>query len=765
MRNNIQNDVKAEKSIEFASKLDLSGSISSTLSMGRVNAKFCKRLLPYTKAICGEEQLMYLAPLVRPTYGKLFYKTWHYFIACRELWAGWDSMMTGQPTSANGQIFRFTKEPHAENRGLASFAFNGAKASIYVSEVTEQAPLNLGINRTFYTRPPANLSFKALVTALMSPYWSVDSQGVPRLAIGPLLGGPVFWDNSNDLDVISGNLTIETFMDLSAYSTGEAEAASGFDWSNVPIDKADYKIFFAGTYENKTYVCCLAFRFSSWGRWYASLLRALGYGFLGTDKYKHKSLLPLVGVFYAYWNTFGINQWQNIESTNAGRIKSYWDVHDDFDPWKSPTMWSTFKSFILEELGAMWVTENADYIAAHLPQPVIGSTPSGWNGIVDVNGSTLPITLSDNNSRRTNEPNAAMADGHAKLNNVSHGALDSKLIMRLYKVTNRNTPLGRKIQALAKAAGLGFFMMYCKTDYIGETSIPLDVSKVTSQSDTFNPVTEDGAPLGDYAGRGIGYKPNDKKLYHYTENEGFWFCLDAVTCDSGYSQGVDTTLEHLTKADKFQADFDGFGLVVHDKDILVGSDEVADEQLVQFMNINGGVPLSDKGAVVYPFSDKAFGFAPIYSEYKVGRSILNGGFASPTERATYLPFVLDKVILANQIAIVQKSETAEVKSYSIGLSLPVEEIPQAGTAWRYLSRFFWLSNLNRIFAYQGKDLPQLWSYFSKYAAYFEYLYRFKDNYVLVDELWFKAWSRCLPIEESWGTLDPDKRELEYFERT
>ena len=60
---------------------------------------------------------------------------------------------------------------------LPSFAFNGAKASIYVSEVTEQAPLNLGINRTFFTRPPANLSFKALVTALMSPYWSVDSQG------------------------------------------------------------------------------------------------------------------------------------------------------------------------------------------------------------------------------------------------------------------------------------------------------------------------------------------------------------------------------------------------------------------------------------------------------------------------------------------------------------------------------------------------------------------------------------------------------------
>lgn len=765
MRNNLQNDVKAEKSIEQVSKLDLSGSVSTTLSMGKVNVKFSRRVLPYTKAIVGDESLVYLSPMVRPTYGKLFYKTWQYFIACSDLWKPYQAMMTKQPISVNGQMRTFTREPHAENRGLASFAFNGAKCSLYVSDsISESNPINLGVNRSFYIKAPVNQSYRTLINTITQRYYYLDS-GKPRLKIGLLLGGPTFWDNSNDLDFVSGNLSWETFTDLTSYEgISVAGLASGFDYTTVPIDKADYKIFTLEDIDGDKVVCCWAFRFSSWGKWYSSLLRALGYGFLGSDIYKHKSLLPLLGTFFAYWNTFGLNQWQNIETTYCGRIKSAWDLIDDYDPWKQSATWSLFKSFILDELGAMWVTENADYIAAHLPQPVIGQDLAGWSGVVDVNGATIPITQSTGNaSRRSNEPNRIEGDGHAKINSVEHGALDSRLIMRLYKVTNRNTPLGRKIADLAKAAGLGFYMMYCKTDYLGETSIPLDISKVTSQSDTFNPVTEDGMPLGDYAGRGIGYQSNDKKLYHYTENEGFWICLDAVTCDSGYSQGVDTTLERISRDDKFQADYDGFGLVVHDKDILVGSDEVS---TVAFKHsaIVAGDPVPE-GRIAQCSAQMAFGFAPIYSEYKVGRSILNGGFAYPSERNTYLPFVLDKVILSNIISVIRKTEDVDTKTYRVGLSLPVENVPQSGTAWRYLSRYFWLSNLNRIFVYQGKSLPQVWQNFETYADVYEYIYNQPDNYILLSEIWFKAWSRCLPIEETWGTLDPDRRELAYFERT
>ena len=80
MRNNLQNDVKVEKGREYSSKLDLSGSVSETLSLGKINVKFMRHLIPYTKALVGDESLVYLSPMVRPTYGKLFYKQWHYFI-------------------------------------------------------------------------------------------------------------------------------------------------------------------------------------------------------------------------------------------------------------------------------------------------------------------------------------------------------------------------------------------------------------------------------------------------------------------------------------------------------------------------------------------------------------------------------------------------------------------------------------------------------------------------------------------------------------
>ena len=768
MRNNLQNDVKVEKGREYSTKLDLSGSVSETLSLGKINVKFMRHLLPYTKALVGDESLIYLSPMVRPTYGKLFYKQWHYFLAIEDIWKGYPSFMTGQPISVNGNLVTFTHEPAMTNGLLAAFAFIGAKASLYISKVTEASPLTDGVNRDYYIRSPLNVNYNSLVARIMSDYYYVSpSDHMPYLRIMKLLGIQNYPDEAlSNFPVVSGNLTIDTFKDLTNYgSVPEASAASGFDLATVPIDKCDYKIFFGFTdtqNNNEQYVCCLAFNFSSFGQWYSNILRALGYGFNPMDR-KVKSILPLLGCFMAYWNSFGVEQFQNFESTYCGRLISWINVNAnygsklDFDS----RIWSLFTDFLYYELGSMWVTEQADYIAAHLPQPVISAQPELFTGISDVSSSgtgsiTIPISHSDNEQ----EPSAYRADGHAYMNKVQHGALDSKLLMRLYKVTNRNTPLGRKISDLMDAAGLGFYKMYCKPNFVGQFSTQLQIGKVTAQSDTFNPVTGDGAPLGDYAGRGIGYKNNDGKLFTKSAVEGYYYCLDAITCDAGYSQGVDQTLQHITRGNKFQPDYDGFGLVVHDLDLLIGNTEMSTDALKSYLASAG---VTSDNVVDNP-AEKSFGFAPTNSEYKVGRSIVNGGFALPSERNTYLPFILDKQIFANVLSLIKAEHGDDIHHYKVGISLPSQEIPLAGSAWRFLSRFFWLSNLNRIFSYQGQSLPTVWDVFQTYKEDFEFVYRQKDNYTVISEVWFKAWSACLPIEETWGTLDPDKKELEYYER-
>ena len=55
--------------------------------------------------------------------------------------------MTGQPVSVNGNLVTFTHEPAMTNALLAAFAFVGAKASLYISKVTSDAPLSDGVNR------------------------------------------------------------------------------------------------------------------------------------------------------------------------------------------------------------------------------------------------------------------------------------------------------------------------------------------------------------------------------------------------------------------------------------------------------------------------------------------------------------------------------------------------------------------------------------------------------------------------------------------
>ena len=56
MRNNIQNDVKVEKATLKTSKFNVSRSIASTASIGRVNVGFSQFMVPNSKAFVSQEQ-------------------------------------------------------------------------------------------------------------------------------------------------------------------------------------------------------------------------------------------------------------------------------------------------------------------------------------------------------------------------------------------------------------------------------------------------------------------------------------------------------------------------------------------------------------------------------------------------------------------------------------------------------------------------------------------------------------------------------------
>lgn len=796
MRNNLQNDVKIENAKNFISKFNLSGSYSSTASVGEVTCKFSRLLQPGTKAMCGEESLVFLAPLVAPTYAKQHYKTWHNFIPVEDVWPNYSAFMTQQTISRNGQIIQPTLEPCIPKDGLSLFVLNGAKGTLYARQLpdtfniadVETLDMESFISGGYFDFPSSlnvvsgTSEYSKLYRKAVNRFWFLRSDGTPVFNYGKLarctLDAPIEMGGASDLELESGNMTLETFR-REDVDVGQS-LWYGYDLTtNVSMDKSDiniYSVIENGDGLDHSYIVCFAFRLSSWGIRLFKTLRGLGYGIDVDAIDEIRSILPLLATYKAYWDVFGLNLWQNFESTYCGRLISYLQQTNSTNVWTNSTAWNLFKPFMMTEFGAMWLTEKNDYISAHLPQPVVSAnniTP--LQGVVDAmpveSGTSSPsrvIEITSNANPVSGQPTTGREDGHAYINVIQHGYLDSEILKRLYKRTNANTALGKKIADLMRSQGLGTYMERTRVNYIGDTDVILDVQSVISQADTFKSAngSREGAMLGQRGGRGVGYKKNDKKLYYKTDCLGYWICLESITCDSGWSQSEDVTLSALRQHEKYQADYENLGLSLSPKSIINGSRNEG----------FGGVIYNGSKRRNLSMSSQPFGFAPRMTPYKVGRSCMSGGFALRSMRDTYLGYNMDKVVLPDEfynqdvtsLNVNTISGPTGCKKFIHMIGFKTKDVPTAGNPYRFLGRWPWMGNLLRIFAYEGtgegyahwlssdnyEDLARVW----------EYHYRTEDNYILLGEIWFKAWSPMVPIEETYGTVDSDKKELEYVER-
>lgn len=774
MRNNIQNDVKIERAKLPLSKFNLSGSVSTTCKIGEVGVSFSRLLQPYTKAMCSQEQLIRMNPLVSPVYAKQFYKTWHMFVPIEDVWANYSAFVTKTPISRNGVVFTPSKEPFMNVGQFTAFCLNGAKCSIYYKHVP--AGSSATVNGIFHiasyednpnvvtaTQLDNPIKYRTLIDQALYNVYGSRSDTAPTLNILALTGIQF----ANTLYLESGNIDRKSFTMVD--SSDIDDEVTGYDVTNVvAIDKADNVVFKTIDVSGQTFVIAYAFRYSSWGQHYLSVLRGLGYP-VDLDSSKQRSVLPLLAVYKCYWDVFGLNMWQNFESTYCGRLKTYLENKADGTVASDPTACELFVNFVYDELGSMWVTEQNDYISAHLPQPVISvDNKTPLFGVVDVmdasgseTGPARTVAVLDRSDAVNGQPNVISKDGHASTKTQFHGHLDSEILKRLYKATNRNTALGKKIADLMRAQGLGQYMERTRVNYIGDTCVPIDITSVTSTADTFDATTKQGTLLGQYGGKGVGYQDNkDKKLWYKTDCLGWWICLDAMTCDAGYSQGEDLTLAAIEQEQQYQPDYDGLGLTLHPMSIINGSRDVCLGSLR-----SGSYPVES-------LTDKPYGFAPRYSEFKVGRNTLNKGFALKSLRDYFLTYNMDKLIFPDDIVswdVTDKVNTTPTggKSYKVERMLPPADIPTAGNPWRFLGRFPWLVNFQRIFAAVSQSMP--YSMFgggalSALAKYFEYHYLTDDNYIVLQEIWFKAWSPMLPQEETYGTIDPDRKSLEYIDR-
>ena len=182
--------------------------------------------------------------------------------------------------------------------------------------------------------------------------------------------------------------------------------------------------------------------------------------------------------------------------------------------------------------------------------------------------------------------------------------------------------------------------------FLGEQIVPLDISSVMSQSDTYNEDTGVGSILGDYAGVGV-VSPNRAQggIFEYSSTEfGQLIIVSQFIPKTSYFQGIKREMLHKGRFDFYHGDFDALDYqAMPVSELAVMSDLMSNN--VTGLNL----------ASVY-------GFVPRYAEYKqsTNQDVLDGDFRVYTRGAnTYKDMHLFRQIsLSNNIHVERQHEIA-----------------------------------------------------------------------------------------------------------
>lgn len=141
--------------------------------------------------------------------------------------------------------------------------------------------------------------------------------------------------------------------------------------------------------------------------------------------------------------------------------------------------------------------------------------------------------------------------------------------------------------------------------YVGKSVVDINVADVMSTAST------DGALLGDYAAKGVGY--NGDQSFSYTAEEfGMFFILSTILPKIGYVQGVHRMNLHIDRLDFFNGDFDGLGTQAIARGEL-WNDARSAEQYAAFTDQNYS-------------SNAPFGYIKRFAEYACPRDFMSGDF-------------------------------------------------------------------------------------------------------------------------------------------
>lgn len=243
------------------------------------------------------------------------------------------------------------------------------------------------------------------------------------------------------------------------------------------------------------------------------------------------------------------------------------------------------------------LVEGSGQVSANISIPNVSSS-SSYKAV------EAKLGAANQNASGLVDNDGAHVNGSSSLNRFtiqSLGALQSML--------DRGLIGGTKIQNWLESE-FGIKPNYDYLDlssYLGRFENTISIGDVTAYADTSG---QDGAYLGQYAGKGIG---SGQAHFDFEAKEhGFFIVFNEVLPRTSYYQGLHPEFQMLDRFDFFQPEFDNLGMDA------IPLRTLCNTQKVQQFNVSSAVELTSPNNV--------FGFCPRYASMKTSFDVISGDF-------------------------------------------------------------------------------------------------------------------------------------------
>lgn len=653
------------------SKSNLSFDSQTTANIGFVQPTMCRMLVPDSSINVKNRTLVRMSPLVNPTFGRLSQRDYFTFVRMSDLFLPWAEFLAGKPYANFEESWIPTSLPRFD---LRSFVAHVITHNSYIGISPGSNPYITFNANSEFTRTEFNNMIESIMDSLES-YRIISDYSDIRFGDDTAKDDPFglcsivvrhegrdsssnYYKTNSGFNGQSCNIEPVTYQnsDLTIWIPADvAQDLGTYSWREDESTVSSYDMS-QGYY--------LHFRLKQYAKNLRKVLIGLGYSWSIFDVEQYTPFAFLA--FYKAWfETF--HPLRNIQFTDTLAYRIIKQTETTLPA--SALLTSLCEWFDTELKDAFYYYTSPDYFSASLYN-------LGDNTLDNGQYETIQTPMNGNINSYTSGGSRSSVTQNAYQNGSSYAyGVGLEIMRKLMKFTNKNNVIGRSIRDYAKTH-------YNIDDLQSDANLAVKINshKIDINfDDVTNLSASNDAYLGEYAGKGIGYKQSDT-TYFTTPDFGFFICMSVVVPESGYYQG---SLKENKIADKFEfftPEFDALGYdVITRGEIKNDFDtESADYRPTDFDTAKG------------------FGFIPRYSHFKVARNIVNGDLTLRSTREGLQGYYLDKQFPSireidngfNTMLLREPSYTPQVVSDKIRMIDPSDNI----------------GNYNRIFQYTDTDV-------------------------------------------------------------